>query len=67
MNRLRLSNQDEIGDRIVDDEDLRGEFNAFQTGLAQAPPGSLVLVLIDQVNEALDYLKQHTVPAKRAA
>ncbi|MCQ8895874.1 cyanophycin synthetase [Limnobacter humi] len=47
--------------------ELRGEFNAIQTALDKASSGSLVLVLIDQVNEALDYLKQHTIPAKRAA
>ena len=41
-------------------QEIRGEFNAIELALSDMKQGDLVLVLIDQVNEALDYLKTHT-------
>ncbi|MFN4328052.1 MAG: cyanophycin synthetase [Limnobacter sp.] len=46
--------------RVVE---VRGEFKAIQMALDATRNGELVLVLIDQVNEALDYLKTNTTPA----
>ena len=42
-------------------EEIRGEFLAIDTGLARLQPGDLCLILIDQVEEALDHI------AKRVA
>jgi cyanophycin synthetase len=47
------------GQTIVE---IRGEFKAIQTALDAAKPNELVLVLIDQVQEALAYLQAHTKP-----
>jgi cyanophycin synthetase len=38
-------------------EELRGEFIAIDRGLAMLKPGDQCLVLVDQVQEALDHLK----------
>ncbi|WP_370263526.1 cyanophycin synthetase [Limnobacter sp.] len=40
--------------------EVRGEFKAIQMALDEVSHGSLLLVLIDQVQEALDYLKANT-------
>jgi len=40
--------------------EVRGELKAIQLALDQTAPDHLVLVLIDQVNEALQYLKDNT-------
>ncbi|HEX4855235.1 MAG TPA: cyanophycin synthetase [Limnobacter sp.] len=40
--------------------EVRGEFKAIQMALDQTDKGHLVLVLIDQVNESLQYLKENT-------
>ncbi len=37
-------------------EEIRGEFVAIDTALARLQPGDLCLILIDQVEEALDYI-----------
>lgn len=47
-------------------QEVRGEFNAIQLALDETNSGDLALVLIDQVNEALDYLKKNTVAPQRA-
>ena len=39
-------------------EELRGEFIAIDRGLAMLQPGDQCLVLVDQVQEALDHLQQ---------
>jgi cyanophycin synthetase len=38
-------------------EELRGEFIAIDRGLAMLKAGDQCLVLVDQVQEALDHLK----------
>jgi len=38
-------------------EDVTGEFKAIDAGLARLQPGDLCLVLVDQVDEALAYLR----------
>jgi len=40
--------------------EVRGEFKAIQMALDETGPDHLVLVLIDQVNEALQYLQENT-------
>jgi cyanophycin synthetase len=37
-------------------DEIRGEFAAIDTALARLQPGDLCLVLVDQVQEALDHL-----------
>jgi cyanophycin synthetase len=37
-------------------DEIRGEFLAIDTALARLKPGDLCLVLVDQVQEALDHL-----------
>jgi cyanophycin synthetase len=37
-------------------EEIRGEFPAIDTALARLQPGDLCLILIDQVDEALDHI-----------
>jgi cyanophycin synthetase len=39
-------------------EEIQGEFNAIDTGLARLAPGDLCLILIDQVEEALAYINE---------
>ncbi|NIC39653.1 hypothetical protein HA630_02450, partial [Aquabacterium sp. A08] len=38
--------------------EVRGEFHAIDTALARLQPGDLCLILIDQVQEALDHIAQ---------
>ncbi|MES2050618.1 cyanophycin synthetase [Polaromonas sp.] len=45
-------------------EEIRGEFLAIDTALARLNPGDLCLVLVDQVQEALDHLAAHVKQAK---
>lgn len=45
-------------------EEVRGEFLAIDTALAALEPGDVCLVLIDQVEEALDHLAQSINPGK---
>jgi len=37
-------------------DEVRGEFLAIDTALARLQPGDLCLILIDQVQEALDHI-----------
>ncbi|MBM3386087.1 MAG: cyanophycin synthetase [Betaproteobacteria bacterium] len=39
-------------------QDIQGEFNAIDTGLARLGAGDLCLILIDQVEEALAYINE---------
>jgi len=39
-------------------DEIRGEFLAIDTALAKLSDGDLCLILVDQVEEALDYLKR---------
>jgi len=39
-------------------EAIQGEFNAIDTALARLSTGDLCLILIDQVEEALAYIKE---------
>ena len=39
-------------------DEIRGEFVAIDTALERLQPGDLCLVLVDQVQEALDHLAQ---------
>jgi cyanophycin synthetase len=43
-------------------EEIRGEFLAIDTALGQLNPNDLCLILIDQVEESLNYLHQVTKP-----
>ena len=43
-------------------EEIRGEFLAIDTALEQLNPDDLCLILIDQVEESLDYLHKVTKP-----
>ena len=43
-------------------EEIRGEFLAIDTALEQLSPNDLCLILIDQVEESLDYLQKVTKP-----
>ena len=38
---------------------IQGEFNAIDHALARLTPGDLCLVLVDQVEEALEHLRRH--------
>jgi cyanophycin synthetase len=40
-------------------QEITGEFLAIDTALARLSPGDLCLVLIDQVEEALEHLRRH--------
>jgi cyanophycin synthetase len=42
--------------RTKEIEEIRGEFVAIDTALAKLQPGDLCLILIDQVQEALDHI-----------
>jgi len=44
-------------------ESIQGEFNAIDTALARLSPGDLCLILIDQVEEALAYIRQKVASA----
>ncbi len=46
---------------------IQGEFVAIDTALARLQPGDLCLVLIDQVEEALRYLRERCDPASSAS
>ena len=48
-------------------DEVRGEFLAIDTALARLRPGDLCLVLIDQVQEALDHLAARVKEAKETA
>jgi cyanophycin synthetase len=45
-------------------DEIRGEFLAIDTALARLRPGDLCLVLVDQVQEALDHLAAHVKTAQ---
>jgi len=44
-------------------DEVRGEFAAIDTALARLQPGDLCLVLVDQVQEALDHLQRRVATA----
>lgn len=44
-------------------DEIRGEFVAIDTALAKLTPGDLCLILIDQVDEALEYLTRKVAAA----
>ena len=48
-------------------EEIRGEFLAIDTALARLQPGDLCLVLVDQVQEALEHLATRVKEAKELA
>lgn len=43
--------------------EIRGEFTAIDTALAKLEPGHLCLILVDQVQEALDHLAKRIAEA----
>jgi len=43
--------------------EIRGEFTAIDTALAKLQPGHLCLILVDQVQEALDHLAKRIAEA----
>ena len=45
-------------------DEIRGEFIAIDTALARLQPGDLCLILVDQVQEALDHLAARVTQAK---
>ncbi|MGH6638498.1 MAG: cyanophycin synthetase, partial [Polaromonas sp.] len=45
-------------------DEIRGEFLAIDTALARLRPGDLCLILVDQVQEALDHLAARVKEAK---
>ena len=45
-------------------DEIRGEFLAIDTALARLQPGDLCLILVDQVQEALDHLAARVTQAK---
>ena len=42
--------------RTTEIREIRGEFLAIDTALAELQPGDLCLVLIDQIEEALEHI-----------
>ncbi len=52
--------------RTTQIEEIRGEFLAIDTALARLQPGDLCLILVDQVQEALDHLALRIRQAKEA-
>lgn len=46
-------------------QEIRGEFKAIDTALARLSPGSLCLILVDQVEAALDYIQQQVTDSRR--
>jgi len=53
--------------RTVQIDEIRGEFLAIDTALARLQPGDLCLILIDQVQEALDHLVARVAQAREKA
>ena len=53
--------------RTVQIDEIRGEFLAIDTALARLQPGDLCLILIDQVQEALDHLAARVAQAREKA
>ena len=49
--------------RTKEISEIRGEFLAIDTALAKLKPGELCLILIDQVQEALDHIAQRIAEA----
>ena len=45
-------------------DEVRGEFLAIDTALARLQPGDLCLILVDQVQEALDHLAMRVTQGK---
>ncbi|MDD5330101.1 MAG: cyanophycin synthetase [Sulfuricella sp.] len=45
-------------------QEIRGEFLAIDTALARLKPGDLCLILIDQVDEALDHIAKRVAAAE---
>jgi cyanophycin synthetase len=45
-------------------DEIRGEFLAIDTALARLQPGDLCLILVDQVQEALEHLAGRVKEAK---
>ncbi|MEP6965574.1 MAG: cyanophycin synthetase, partial [Polaromonas sp.] len=45
-------------------DEIRGEFLAIDTALARLKPGDLCLILVDQVQQALDHLAARVMQAK---
>jgi len=43
-------------------QEIRGEFKAIDTALDALSPGDICLILIDQVEESLAYLKEKVKP-----
>ena len=52
------------GKRVSAIEEIRGEFLAIDTALARLQPGDLCLILIDQVEEALDHIARRLAEAQ---
>ena len=50
--------------RTTSIDEIRGEFLAIDTALARLQPGDLCLILIDQVEEALEHIRQRVNPSK---
>ena len=46
-------------------DEIRGEFLAIDTALARLQPGDLCLILVDQVQEALDHLAVRILQSKK--
>jgi cyanophycin synthetase len=53
--------------RTTRTDEVRGEFAAMDTALARLQPGDLCLILVDQVQEALDHLAQRVQEADNVA
>ncbi|SFB69520.1 cyanophycin synthetase [Polaromonas sp. OV174] len=53
--------------RTVHIDEIRGEFVAIDTALARLQPGDLCLILVDQVQEALDHLAARVKEAQEKA
>ena len=47
-------------------EEIRGEFTAIDAALARLQPGDLCLILVDQVQQALDHLAARISQASQA-
>ena len=60
---LALLREGLVGATKVDHvEEIRGEFLAIDAALEKLKPEDLCLILIDQVQESLDYLHKVTKP-----
>ena len=51
--------------RTKEIQEIRGEFLAIDTALAKLKPGQLCLILIDQVQEALDHIAKRIAEDQR--